>query len=280
MFLAPALLLLLVFYILPTLWAIRISFTDLALVGPKAMNYGFVGLKQFRRLFTDADFYQAFGRSLLYSAGTIAGQFTIGMTAALLLSRRKLRGQGFLLAVIVLPMVIPPIIQALIWQSMLATGEFGTLNRIIGLFGFQPVEWLQQIPMFSIILVNFWNNSGFAMILFLAGLEAIPNEALEAAQIDGASGFQQLIFIKIPLIRYVILLWLLLNTLGCLNTFALVYALTKGGPGNSTEIMGIYVYNQGFRYFELGFGSAATLVLLFVSLIIALIYVRLIRVKI
>ena len=123
-------------------------------------------------------------------------------------------------------------------------------------------------------------NSGFAMILFLAGLENIPKELLEAAQIDGASGLQQLLYVKLPLIRYVILLWLLLNTLGCFNTFELIYALTGGGPGTTTTTMGIYVYNQGFRYFELGFGSAAGIILLLISLTIALIYVRLMRVEV
>lgn len=279
-FLVPAFLLLVAFYIFPAIWAIRTSFTDLALTGASALNPKFIGLKQYQRLFSDPDFFNALGRTGLYALGTIFGQFVIGMTCALLLNRRRLFGQGILLAAVVLPMVIPSLIQALLWQSMLANGEFGTLNRLIGIFGIAPVQWVRELPMFSVILVNFWNNSGFAMILFLAGLENIPKELLEAAEIDGASSWQQLRFIKLPLIRYVILLWLLLNTLGCFNTFELIYALTGGGPGNATTTMGIYVYNQGFRYFELGLGSAAGLILLVVSLIIALIYVRLMRVEV
>lgn len=279
-FLLPAFVLLVAFYIFPAIWAVRTSFTDLALTGASALNPKFVGFKQYQRLFNDPDFFQALQYTAFYTVGTIIGQFSIGLTTALLLNRRRLFGQGILLAAVVLPMVIPSLIQALLWQSMLASGEFGTLNRVVGLFGIAPVEWVRQLPMFSVILVNFWNNSGFAMILFLAGLENIPRELLEASQIDGANGWQQLLFIKLPLIRYVILLWLLLNTLGCFNTFELVYALTRGGPGNSTTIMGIYVYNQGFRYFELGLGSAAGLVLLAISLVIALIYVRLMRVEV
>lgn len=279
-FLIPAFLLLLLFYIFPAIWAVRTSFTDLALTGAKALNYNFVGLKQYQRLFSDPDFFMALKLTILYTLGTIVGQFVIGLAVALLLHRRRLFGQGILLAAIILPMAMPSIIQALLWQSMLANGELGTLNRVIGLVGFAPVEWVRTLPMFSVILVNFWNNSGFAMILFLAGLENIPQELLEAAQIDGASGLQQLLRIKLPLIRFVILLWLLLNTLGCFNTFELVYALTRGGPGNLTTIMGIYVYNQGFRYFELGLGSAAGLVLLVLSLAIALVYIRFMRVEV
>ncbi len=279
-FLVPAFLLLVAFYIFPAIWAIRTSFTDLALTGASALNPKFIGLRQYQRLFSDPDFFNALGRTAIYAGGTIFGQFVIGMTCALLLNRRRLFGQSILLAAVVLPMVIPSLIQALLWQSMLANGEFGTLNRLIGIFGIAPVQWVRELPMFSVVLVNFWNNSGFAMILFLAGLENIPKELLEAAEIDGASSWQQLRFIKLPLIRYVILLWLLLNTLGCFNTFELIYALTGGGPGDLTTTMGIYVYNQGFRYFELGFGSAAGLILLLVSLVIALIYVRLMRVEV
>jgi multiple sugar transport system permease protein len=279
-FLVPAFVLLIAFYVFPAIWAVRTSFTDLALTGPSALNPKYVGLRQYERLFSDPDFFNALLRTAIYAGGTIAGQFAIGMTCALLLNRRRLLGQGILLAAVVLPMVIPSLIQALLWQSMLANGEFGTLNRFLGIFAIPPVQWVRELPMFSVILVNFWNNSGFAMILFLAGLENIPRELLEAAEIDGATSFQQLIYIKLPLIRYVILLWLLLNTLGCLNTFELIYALTGGGPGTSTTTMGIYIYNQGFRYFELGLGSAAGVVLLTISLVIALIYVRLMRVEV
>ena len=279
-FVLPALILLVAFYIFPALWAVRVSFTDLALTGAKALNYKFVGLKEYQRLFSDPEFFGALGRTIIYTVGTCVGQFTIGLIAALLLSRKRLFGQGVLMAVIILPVVVPSLIQALLWQNMLASGEFGTLNRLIGIVGIAPVEWVRDYPMISVILVNFWNNSGFAMILFLAGLENIPSEILESAQIDGASGFQALRYIKLPLIRYVILLWLLLNTLGCLNTFDLVYALTRGGPGVETTIMGIFMYNQGFRYFELGLGSATAVVLLLISFVIAVIYVRLMRVEV
>lgn len=279
-FLVPVLLLLMFFYIFPAIWAVGTSLTDQALTGPKALNYGFVGLKQYLRLFSDRDFYSALGRTVIYTAGTIVGQFTLGLLVALLLNRRRLLGQGILLAALILPMAMPSIIQALLWQSMLASGGLGTLNQVIGIVGIQPVQWVRTLPMVSVILVNLWNNSGFAMILFLAGLENIPSELIEAAQIDGANPFQMLLWIKLPLIRFVILLWLLLNTLGCFNTFELVYALTRGGPGDSTTIMGIYIYNQGFRYYELGLGSAAGLVLLVLSLAVALIYVRFMRVEV
>ncbi len=279
LFLTPALLMIFIFTVIPSVWAIYVSFTDLALAGPKALDYTFVGLKNYVKLFSDRNFHHSLSLSIQYTLYTNIGQFTLGMIAALILNRRKLWGQGFLLAVIVLPMVIPGIMQALIWSSMLGAKEFGTLNRMVGIFGVDPIIWTRTYPMLSIVLVNFWNNSGFAMILFLAGLESIPNELLEAAHIDGATGWQTLIRIRLPLIRYVILLWLLLNTIGLFGMFDLVFGLTRGGPGNATELVGIYIYNQGFQYFELGYGSAAAMVMLVISLFFALVYVRLMRVE-
>ena len=279
LFLTPALLMLFVFTVLPSLWAIYISFTDLALAGPKALDYTFTGLKNYIKLFSDKDFHHSLSLSIQYTIYTNIGQFSLGLIAALILHRRKLWGQAVLLAVIVLPMVIPGITQALIWSSMLGAKEFGTLNRLVGLFGMEPILWTRTLPMLSIVLVNFWNNSGFAMILFLAGLESIPKELIESATIDGANGWQLLTRIKLPLIRYVILLWLLLNTIGLFGMFDLVFALTRGGPGNATELVGIYIYNQGFQFFELGYGSAAAMVMLVISLFFAYLYLRLMRVE-
>lgn len=279
LFLLPALIILFVFTLLPALWAVYISFTDLALAGPKALNYGLIGLRNYAELFADKSFHHSIWLTIQYTVYTNIGQFILGLSAALILSRRKLRGQNFLLAVIVLPMVIPGITQALIWSSMFGAEELGTLNRIVGWFGMDPLLWLRVAPMFSIVLVNFWNNAGFAMILFLAGLENIPSEIIESAKMDGANGWQMLTRIKLPLIRYVVMLWLLLNTIGCLGMFDLVFGLTRGGPGNATELLGIYVYNQGFQFFELGYGSAAAMIMLLISLFFAFIYLRLMRVE-
>lgn len=279
LFLTPALLILLVFTLIPSLWAIYVSFTDLALAGPKALDYNFIGLRNYVKLFNDRNFHNALWLSIQYTVFTNIGQFILGLSAALILSRRKLRGQGVLLAIIVLPMVIPGITQALIWSSMFGSGELGTLNRIVGVFGIDPILWLRTAPMLSIVLVNFWNNAGFAMILFLAGLENIPSEVIESAKMDGANGWQMLVHIKLPLIRYVVMLWLLLNTIGLLGMFDLVFGLTRGGPGNSTELLGIYIYNQSFQFFELGYGSAAAMIMLIVSLGFAYVYLRVMRVE-
>ena len=237
------------FYIFPALWAVRISFTDLALTGAKALNYTFVGLKEYQRLFSNPDFYGALGRTVIFTVGTCVGQFAIGLIAALLLSRKRLFGQGLLMSVD----------YSAAGRSLADSGAALAKHAGVGRIWHaqphprhrrhSPIEWVRDFPMLSVILVNFWNNSGFAMILFLAGLENIPAEILESAQIDGANGFQTLRFIKLPLIRYVLLLWLLLNTLGCLNTFDLVYALTRGGPGRRNDDHGHFHVQPGLPLF-------------------------------
>lgn len=278
LFLGPAVIIVLIFTILPAFWAIYVSFTNRSLTGERSVIYEFVGIANYVKLLSNEIFLHSISLTLWYTLWTTVGQFILGLATALFLNRANLWGKTFLLAAVVLPMVIPAVIQSLIWSSMLAMGEYGTLNRIIGLFGITPVMWLREAPMVSVTLVNFWNNSGFAMILFLAGLENIPREVIEAAHIDGASPWKTLTRIRIPLIKYVIMLWLLLNTLGCLGVFDLVYTLTRGGPGNSTQLVGIYIYDQSFKFYELGMGSAASVILLIISLIIGLIYVRLLRV--
>lgn len=278
LFLGPAVIIVLIFTIMPALWAIYVSFTNRALTGARSVTYDFVGMANYVKLLSNEIFLHSISLTLWYTLWTNIGQFVLGLATALFLNRANLWGKTFLLAAVVLPMVIPAVIQSLIWSSMLAIGEYGTLNRILGLVGIAPVMWLREAPMISVTLVNFWNNSGFAMILFLAGLENIPREVIEAAQIDGANAWQTLTRIRLPLIRYVIMLWLLLNTLGCLGVFDLVYTLTRGGPGNRTQLVGIYIYDQSFKFYELGMGSAASVILLFISLIIGLIYVRVLRV--
>ena len=242
LFLSPALLMLVLFTLLPAIWAIYVSFTDLALAGPKALDYSFIGLHNYAKLFKDTDFHHSILLSVEYTILTNIGQFVIGLAAALILSRRKLWGQNFLLAVIVLPMVIPGIMQALIWSSMFGSGEMGTLNRVIGLFGTEPVLWLRSAPMFAIVLVNFWNNAGFAMILFLAGLENIPKEVMESATIDGANPWQILSRVLLPLMKPVLAMIAVLHAIWAWNDFLdpLIYLAS---PEKFTLALGLRYFN-------------------------------------
>jgi multiple sugar transport system permease protein len=280
-FLAPALVLLAIFVVAPVLWALGLSLTNVALVGPNAADPKFVGLANFQRLLADRDFAAAFGRSIVFVFfSAIVGQFVLGLFSALVLARPGLRGKGVFGAAILLPLVVPETVAALAWASMLETGQLGTLNRIVGLVGVEPLNWLQQFPMQSIIVINIWRGIAFAMVLFAAAIEGIPREIQEAARVDGASGRQELWHITLPIIRYAILLYMLLTTISTFAVFGLIYFLTRGGPGGATTLLPIFIYDKGFKFFELGLGSAASVIMLGVVLGIGMFYVRALRAQI
>jgi multiple sugar transport system permease protein len=279
-FLIPALLLLTGFLLIPALWAVYLSFTDRALVGAQARHYNFIGFENYANLFQDSSFYQSLLLTLEFVfLSAIVGQFVLGLLTALLLNRKNMRGDAIFSAAILLPLIVPETIAAYAWGSMLASGNYGVANKAIGLFGLAPVAWLQEQPMASIIIMNIWRGIAFAMIIFLAALQGIQSEILEAAAIDGANMWGRLLHVTLPLLRYAILLYMLLTTIFTFGIFGLVYVLTAGGPGTSTQILGIYIYQTSFRFFELGYGSAAAVVTLLVALALGLFYVRVLQVE-
>ncbi len=280
-FLAPALVLLALFVVGPVVWAIITSLTNQSLTGPEAVRPRFVGLSNYTRLVADDDFWQALGRSALFVvASGLVGQFILGLVAALSLARSDVRAKGAFSALILLPLVVPESVAALAWASMLAPGEFGTLNRLLDLGGLEPIGWLQTHPMLSIIAVNVWRGIAFAMILFTAAIESIPREVVEAARVDGASSRQLLTRITLPLMKHAIVLYMLLTTITTFAVFGLVYFLTRGGPGEATTLMSVFIYQTAFRFFQIGLGSAASVIMLGVVLAIGLVYVRMLRAQI
>lgn len=280
-FAAPALLLIGVFTVWPAVWAIRQSFTDRALRGRGARNPQFVGLDNYTTLLSDSDFYLSMGRTVIFVvASAIIGQTVFAFAIAYLMARRprwRLRYTRGFAAIFVLPLAVPETVAALVWASMINGTEEGLLNRGLGLAGLGPVEWVQQFPMETIIVVNIWRGLSFAMVLFAAAFEGFPQQVLEASLIDGATPWQQLRRVVIPILRPQILVFLMLTTLTTFGIFGLVYFLTRGGPGTATEIIGIYIYNQAFQFFEIGYGSAAGVVLLVIMVGLGAYYLRLMR---
>lgn len=280
-FLAPALILLGIFVVAPVLWAVGLSLTDWRLTGPGALHPKFIGFDNYARLLGSDAFTASFFRTgvfVIFSA--ILGQFVLGLASALALHRRDIRLKGLWGAAILLPLVVPETVAAFAWASMLEASDEGTLNRVIGLAGAAPVAWLQDNAMLAIIVVNTWRGIAFAMILFAAALEGVPQEVNEAAVMDGASPRQLLTRITLPLIKPAIVLYMLLTTIGTVTVFGLIYFLTRGGPGGDTTTLAIYVYERAFKFFEIGLGSAASVIMLGVVLGVGLIYVRLLRAQV
>ena len=153
-------------------------------------------------------------------------------------------------------------------------------KHALGALGISSVSWLERFPLIMIIVANTWRGIASAMILMTAGLSAVPPEVSEAARIDGASPRQIFRFITLPLIMPTIFLYMLVSTVTTISIFGFIYALTRGGPGNATEIIGIYIYNQSFTAFQLGYGAAVAVVTLVISTVIGLVYVRALKVEV
>ena len=280
-FLTPALALLGVFTIWPAVWAIYQSFTNKALTGFEARSPHFVGLQNYTRLLGDPDFHSSMLRTFAFVLlSAVVGQTILAFAIAYLMAERPRWRLGFtplFAAIFLLPLAVPEAVAALLWASTANGTQEGLLNRGLGLVGVGPVEWLQAHAFETVTVVNIWRGIPFAMVLFAAAIESIPRTVLEAGLIDGASAWQQFRRVVVPILRPQILTFLMLTTITTFGIFGLVFFLTRGGPGNATEIIGIYIYQRAFQFFQIGLGSAAGVLLLVVLLVLGAYYVWLMR---
>lgn len=278
--LLPSLVLLLAFVIYPALYSVYLSFTNEALTGAAALRPRFVGIRNYVRLFNDAKFWNSLFVTFVFVMGSaVIGQFVLGLISAMAL-RRPIRFRQFFSSIILLPNAAPEVVAGFMWISMLAGGEHATLSRIVAFFGINPADWLNAFPLSMIIIVNTWRGIATAMILLTAGLSTIPSEIYEAARMDGATPSQMFRRITLPLMMPTILLYMLISAVSTIAVFGLVYALTRGGPGGATEVVSIYIYNQSFTAFQLGYGAAVAVVALIISLILGIGYVRAMKVEV
>ncbi|MBW9054063.1 carbohydrate ABC transporter permease [Rhizobium mesosinicum] len=278
--LLPSLILLLAFVIYPALYSVYLSFTNEALTGAAALRPRFVGIRNYTRLLNDAKFWNSLFVTFVFVMGSaVIGQFVLGLISAMAL-RRPIRFRQFFSSIILLPNAAPEVVAGFMWISMLAGGEHATLSRIVAFFGIDPADWLNAFPLSMIIIVNTWRGIATAMILLTAGLSTIPSEIYEAARMDGATPSQMFRRITLPLMMPTILLYMLISAVSTIAVFGLVYALTRGGPGGATEVVSIYIYNQSFTAFQLGYGAAVAVVALIISLILGIAYVRAMKVEV
>jgi multiple sugar transport system permease protein len=271
----PALLLLGVFFAGPLLWAVYSAFTDVALTGSASVN--FIGLDNFSTMWRDSQFWNSLWLTLVFVVGSaVIGQNTLGLLVALLLRGRGKTARGVVSGLVIAAWTVPETVAGFCWYSYLH--REGTLNGILGWFGLSQ-NWLYTTPMLAVILANVWRGTAFSMLVYQAALNDVPPELHEAAAVDGASAWQRLRYVTIPLIRRSIVSNLMLITLQTLAAFGLIYVMTKGGPGTKSQTTPIYMYQESFQFYNLGYGTAMALVLLLIGAIFSLIYVRLIKVE-
>ncbi len=272
---APALTLIGVFFVLPVAAGLLLSFTDFdvyTIAHPDRPR--FVGLANYAHLAHDPRFWTALRNTLYFVA--VGGPLSLGVSlgAALLLEARLARFRGFFRTVYFLPVVTTLVAVAVVWRDLYHP-RHGLLNHVLGL----GVDWLgdPRWAMPAIILLAVWKNFGFNMVIFLAGLQAIPERLYDAARLDGANAWQQLRHVTLPMLAPTLAFVAVITGIGYLQLFAEPYVMTQGGPGSSTTSVVLLMYEEGFRWWNMGVGSAIAFVLFAIILGLTLVQLRLRR---
>ncbi|WP_233549952.1 carbohydrate ABC transporter permease [Cellulomonas rhizosphaerae] len=270
-FVAPALLVFLFFVVWPIIKAVQFSVYRWKGYGPLV---DFVGLKNYASVLQNDVFTGAFTHNIIIVVLSILIQLPLGLAIALLLNR-KMWGQGVLRTIIFVPYVLAEVIAGVVWFQLLQP-QYGVIDTILSAVGISGPEegWLgtPDVALYTVIAVLTWKYLGLAVILFLAGLQGVPEELYEAAQIDGATWWQVQRKITIPLLGPTVRTWAFLSMIGSLQLFDMVWILTQGGPANATTTMATFLVNEGTKRSNYGIASAASVILFVVALVMALLY--------
>jgi len=260
--LAPALVMLLALSIVPLVGLVVTSFQNVAWVEGRAVR-SWAGLDHYRALFSDALFGAGLWNTGLFALGAVTGQMLLGFALALLVSKVS-RARVLYRTIFILPILIPGIVIGAIWKLML-NFDFGLANQILGLVGLGPVDWLGdgRIALLSVIMVDIWHWTPFCFLLFLAGLESLPQDVYEATKIDGANAWQELLYVTLPLMVPTIVVTFAFRLVLAFKVFDEVYLLTKGGPGTATEVISFTLYQRFFTEDKAGYGSAMSVTVIF-----------------
>ncbi len=267
-FLAPLLLIILVFLIVPIAKAAVMSFQYYYIAKPSPDGTYFVGLKNYRAVLTDDYFYNSVKVTAFYIVTTVLGRYVIGFITALLLNTRFL-GRGLARALIIIPWAVPEVVACLVWILMYDR-DYGIINFLLNNAGIlsQNIAYLQDVSIAlpAAAVVNIWKGFPFVAVMLLAGMQSVSSDMYEAADIDGAGWVQKVRYITIPSIKSVSGIVFLLLIIWTIKDYAIAYVLTKGGPSRATELLTIYVQQMGFKYFDFGKAAASGMLMLLVSL--------------
>ncbi len=232
----------------------------------------FIGFKNFIRLFNDELFFKSIFNTLVFLSVHIPLQVFIALFFAQLLNQ-KIKMKGFFRSLYFLPVVVSGVVVTILWQQMYAY-ETGLINQVLVEAGFKKIPWLvsPELAMPSIAVMATWKNVGFYIVIFLAGLQSIPKELYEVAEIDGASSFQKFFKITLPMLNPTVVLVVVLSTIGGFSLFIEPYIMTGGGPMDSTLSAMLYIYNQAFYFNHMGY--AATLGFFFALIILTVVIIQ------
>jgi multiple sugar transport system permease protein len=278
-FAGPALLVISVFFFLPVLAALAMSLTDFDIYALANLdNLRLVGLRNYVQLLQTPLFWQALGNTLYFVVAGVPLSIAASLGAALLLHSRLTRFKGLFRTAFFAPVVTSLVAVAVIWRYLLHT-RYGMINYGLGELGISPVDWLNDPhwAMPAIILFALWKNFGYNMIIFLAGLQSIPDDLYEAAGLDGAGVWSQFRYITWPMLGPTLLMVSILSMSGYFQLFAEPYVMTQGGPVQSTVSVLYFMYEQGFKWWNLGAASAVAFVLFAIMFCVTLLQLRFAR---
>ncbi len=270
-FIAVAVVLFALFFLWPGALGLMYSFTDYRGVG----DLNFIGFENYQELFADEDFYRSLSRTFVYTALAVPAHYVVSLGIAMLLTSSLATGKTPARVIFFLPWLISPIVAGVIWRWLFGE-SFGVVNFVITSIGGQGPNWQTDptLALILILIVGTWGGTAFNMLLFIAAIRNVPRSYLEAAEIDGASAWVRFRRITLPLLAPTSFMVILLTTIGSMKEFAMIQALNAGGPGTQNRLIVQYIYQTGFERANIGYASAASMVLMVILIVIALIQLR------
>jgi multiple sugar transport system permease protein len=272
LWMAPLLAVVTLFYLYPAFEVLRFSITDASLLKP---DYEYT-LNTFKNVLSDPVLYKVLRITAIFVAASVVLQLALGLLIAVAVNRarrRRLPGMVFMRSIILSAWVMPGVV------IILNEASYGLANLVLAPVGLDGFAWLSDpnLALMSIIIANVWRGTAFSMILQYAGLQSIPDELYDAAEVDGASTLQSFWYITIPQLRPILMINIILITISTLNTFDMILPLTGGGPGQATEVLALHTYNVIFREYSLAGGAVLAVIMLMISLALTIAYRRLLR---
>lgn len=267
MLLASSFILLILTFLIPTLWALYLSFTEYRMGRTKE----FVGFANYIRIFTRTpDFWASLNRTLLFTVCMVAGEFVVGLVFSIVLARGY-RLQKFLVALVIAPIAVSPVVAIIIWRYLL-TPNYGLVNYILAIANIKEPDWFTNPALVFIIItvIDVWINAPFVFIMLYPAILSINPQVKEAAMIDGASSWQHFIYITLPSIKQVSITAIIFRFIFALRLFENIWLYSRGGPGSSSKVLSIYLYEQAFKFWNFGTGSAIAWILLLITMILVL----------
>ncbi|MBU2961433.1 sugar ABC transporter permease [Citreicella sp. C3M06] len=269
-FAAPGLGLLVITMGLPLGYALVISLSNMTLIRPSLSP--FQGLENYIEILSDPMFWSSLGVTLRFSAASVIGEFVVGLAIALLLTK-VVHMRALYFAILTLPMAMSPVAVALIWK-MLLQPNLGIVNTTLVGLGLPAIDWLgdPDLALSTLVFVEIWQQTSFVVLLLSAGLASLPRDPYEAAEVDGAGPIAQFWYITLPMLRPVAAIAIVIQLINEFRTYDLVYVMTKGGPGISTELLSFFAYKRAFQGLAINEGNAAAFLLLLVVLAITVVF--------